>query len=155
MSFMKCDICLWQLSLCPWVNGNMENCSYSRGQPYGIKAATHGPDFELWGPSGAGQLPDCMQWLEIGEGKGVLLAHCWFTAGCKDPNDLTHYLLWNSRPPVCLWANAGNCGWLSEYPAENKHPFPHISHTDTHTDFMFIFCDIRPPHTVSFPSTFT
>ena len=56
---------------------------------------------------------------------GSLLLHSWLQ-GSQRPDTLS---LWNPRPPVCLWAIAGNCGWRSEYPAENKHPFPPSSHT--------------------------
>lgn len=74
----------------------------------------------------------CMQWLEIGEGKGVLLAHCWLTAGCKDPNDLTHYLLWNSGP---LFASElmqrTAADWVSTQQKINI--LSPTSHTQTHT----------------------
>ena len=77
----------------------------------------------------------------------MLLAPCCFTAGCKDPNDLTHYLCETPGPLSASELLQGTAadGVSTQQKINILSPTAH-----THTNFMFIFCDKGPPHIVFF-----
>lgn len=102
------------------------------GQPYGIKRLHIAQILNFGDPQVLGNSPDCMQWLETGEGKEVLLAHCWLTAGCKDPNDLTHTIFCETPGPLFASDTKRTAAdWVSTQQKINI--LSPTSHTQTHT----------------------